>query len=104
LSLIAGTALAKQSSVTTENICCLALRAISSRPLATKNSQTCIAICSAFISSHWPKRPRTRSLRRATKSGKLKKNDKRKKQRKRKRKSRKKRRLARNRKKNQRSQ
>ena len=104
LSLIAGMAPAKQSSATTENIYCLALRAILSRPLATKNLQTCIATCSAFISLHWPKRPRTHSLRRATKSGKLMKNDKRKKQRKRKRKSRKKRRPPRNRKKNQRSQ
>src|SRR5947207_2621537 len=95
LSLIAGMALAKQSSATTGNLCCSAPRAISSRPLATKNLQTCIAICSAFISAHWAKRPRTRSPRRATKSGKLKNNDKRKKQRKRKRKSRKKRRSAR---------
>src|SRR3954464_3515803 len=97
-------ALAKQSSATTANIYCSALRAISNRPLATKNLQTCIAICSAFISSHWPKRPPTHSLRRATKRGRLKKSEKRNRQRKRKRKSQKKRRRARNRKKNRRSQ
>src|SRR5262249_54151849 len=102
-SLTVGTAPAKQFSAMTENICCSPPRAISSRPSATKNLQTCIATCSAFISSHWLKKRRTRWRLRAMKSGRLKKNDKKKKQKRPKGKSRRRRRAQKNRKKSQRS-
>ena len=103
-SLIVGMALARQSSATMENMCCSPQPAISSRHLATKNLQMCIATCSGFISSHSPKKPPIHLPRRAMKSARLKKNDKKKKRRNPKRKSRKKRSLARNPKKNQRNQ
>src|SRR5262249_842260 len=102
-SLIVGMAQAKQSLATTENICCSAQRAISSRPSATRNLQMCIATCSAFIWLHCQKKRRIPSGRRAMKAARQRKNDKRKKQRKPKRKSRRKKLPGKNRKKNQRS-
>ena len=86
----------------TENIYCLALRAISNRPLATRNSPTSIATWNGFTLSRSPRTPRIRSRRKAMKSAKPRKNARKKKQKKLKKKSRRRAQARRNRKRNQR--